>query len=193
MTLIYSKTLRAHVTHVDQVLQLLVNYQLFLNRYKCAFGVSKVEYLGHIFSHDGVHMHLQKIEVMNNYPNPKTLKILRGFLGLTGYCKNFIRNYGKIASPIKTFHKNNSFTWNDAIERAFQDLKNIICTTTIVTLPDFTKTFVLECDTYSKGIEEVLMQEGQPMAFTRKKLCERHLGKSTYEKEMMAILHVMDI
>jgi hypothetical protein len=76
--LIYSKTWHAHVTHVDQVLQLLVNHQLFLKRSKCAFGVSEVEYLGHIVSHDGVHVDPKKIEVMKDW--------------------KFVRNYGKIVS-----------------------------------------------------------------------------------------------
>jgi hypothetical protein len=48
-------------------------------------GVSKVEYLGHIFIHDGVHMDPKKNDAMKDWPHPKNLKILRSFLGLTSY------------------------------------------------------------------------------------------------------------
>jgi hypothetical protein len=191
--LIYRKTWTYHLSHVDRVLHLLSQHQLFLKQSKCAFGASEVEYLGHLVGKDGIRVDPKKIEAMKYWPHPKTLKSLRGFLGLTGHYRKFLKNYGKIAIPLTALLKKNSFTWTLVITQAFQTLKMATCTTPILALPDFIKTFVLECDASGKGIGVVLMQEGRPLAFTSKKLSENNLGKSIYEKEMLAILHVMDL
>jgi hypothetical protein len=102
---------------------------------------------------------------------------MHGFLGLTGYYRKFVQNYGKIADPLTTLLKNNSFSWTPTTNQSLQALKDTICTTPIWALPDFTKTFVLECDASGRGIRVVLMQNGCPLDFTNKQLSERHLGQ----------------
>jgi hypothetical protein len=191
--LIYRKTWIDHLAHVDRVLHLLSQHQLFLKQSKCAFGASEVEYLGHLVGKDGIRVDTKKIETMQDWPHAKTLKSLRGFLGLTGYYRKFVKNYGKIAAPLTALLKKNYFTWTPAIAQACQTFKMAMCTTPVLALPNFTKTFLLECDASGKGIGVVLMQEGRPLAFTSKQLSERNLGKSIYEKEMLDIMHVIDL
>jgi hypothetical protein len=87
--LIYSHTWDSHLQHVDKLLQLLRDHQLFVKKSKCSFGASEVEYLGHIVGRDRVRMDPNKIQAMQDWPHPKTLKILWGFLGLTGYYRKF--------------------------------------------------------------------------------------------------------
>jgi hypothetical protein len=181
--LIYSKTWQAHLAHVDQVLHLLSQHKLFLKQFKCAFGAPEIEYLGHIAGKDGVCVDPNKIEAMKDWPCPKTLQTFRGLLDLTGYYCKFVQNYRKIANPLTALLNKNAFSWTSTADQSFQVLKEAMCMTPALALPDFTKTFVLECDASGKSIGVVLMQDGRPLAFSTKQLFERHLGKSTYEKE----------
>jgi len=154
--------------------------------------MEEVEYLGHIVGLEGVKMDPKKIEEMQDWTQPKTLKSLRGFVGLTRYYRKFDRNYGHITKPLTQILKKNSFFWNDDAQQVLTALKNAMCSTPVLALPDFTKYFVIECDASGTGIGAVLMQEGRPLAFTSQQLSGRNMGQSTYEKEMMAILHVVD-
>jgi hypothetical protein len=82
--------------------------------------------LSHIVNKDGLHVNPKKIESMQDWPHPKNIKSLHGFLGLMGYYRNFIWNYGKISSPFTSLLKNNGFTWTPNADHSFQALKYTI-------------------------------------------------------------------
>jgi hypothetical protein len=88
---IYNKSWEENVQHVDRVLQLLEEQQIYTNPSKCAFDVQEVEYLGHIVSHEGVKVGPHKIKATREWPILKTLKKPRGFLGSTSYYYNFFQ------------------------------------------------------------------------------------------------------
>jgi hypothetical protein len=67
-----------------------------------------------------------------------------------------------------------------------------MCTNPILVVHDFNKTFFLECDDLGKILKVVLLQEGCPLEFTSKKLCDCNFLKSTYEKEMVDIINVVE-
>jgi hypothetical protein len=173
--LIYGKSWQAHLIHLNQVLHLLSKNQFFLKQSKCAFGASKVEYLSHIVGKDGT-VNPKKIEAMNNWPHPKNIKSLYGFLDLTRYYCRFVQNYDKIVVPLTTLLQENSFSWTSTVDQSFQALKEAMCMTLVLALPDFTKTFVMECDSSRKVIGATLTQDGRPLDFTSKQIFERHLG-----------------
>lgn len=98
--LVYSQSWSEHLQHLESVFMLLRKNQLRVKREKCQFGQKQIHYLGHIISEKGVDMDPTKIESILSWPQPVTLKGLRGFLGLTGYYRKFIQHYGRTFNSI---------------------------------------------------------------------------------------------
>lgn len=107
--LVYSPDSETHLHHLQITFQILRDNQLYLKLSKCQFHSSSIEYLGHIISVDGVAADPSKTKAMQDWPIPTNIKSLRGFLGLTGYYRRFIRDYGKIAKPRTQLLKKNNF------------------------------------------------------------------------------------
>jgi hypothetical protein len=119
------------------------------------------------------------------------LNILRGFLGLTGYYRKFVHNYGRITTPLMTLTKKDAFSWTPEATKYFEQLKEVMCKSLVLTTPNFTKIFIMECDTSGNRIGVVLMKERRPLDFESRPLKGKDLHKPIYEKEMMAILHAL--
>ena len=71
--------------------------------------VQEVEYLGHIVSHEGAKIDPNKIKSIKEWKIPTTLRHIRGFLRLIEYYCKFVKNYGKIATPLTKLLKNDAF------------------------------------------------------------------------------------
>jgi hypothetical protein len=156
--LIYSESLEAHQNHLQQFFQILRANQLFIKKSKCTFVQSQLEYLGHIIGEQGVQTDPAKIQAVQDWPNPTNHKQLRGFLGLSGYYRKFIKNYGAISRPLTDLLKKNTpFVWTPALQESFDTLKTALVEAPVLALPDFTKPFVLETDASDQAIGVVLM------------------------------------
>ncbi|XP_042972766.1 uncharacterized protein LOC122304569 [Carya illinoinensis] len=186
--LIYSRDEEAHLLHLQLTFDILRANQLYAKLSKCAFACLEVAYLGHLISGQGVRADPEKIKAMLNWPPPQSLKALRGFLGLTGYYRRFVKGYEAITATLTNLLKKDSFTWDETAQAAFDKLKTAMSEPPVLALPNFLKPFVIECDASGEAIGAVLMQAGRPIAFFSQALKGRSLRLSTYEKEFLALV-----
>ena len=91
-------------------------------------------------------------------------------------------------SPIADYMKQGEFVWTKATLEAFNEVKQKMTEALVMRLPDFTKSFEMECDASGIGIGGVLSQEHHPIAYFSEKLNGAKQKYSTHDKEFYAII-----
>jgi hypothetical protein len=163
--LVYSKSLNEHVGHLKAVFDCLRLEKLYANLAKCTFCSSSTIFLGFVVSKDGLKVDDSKIKAIQEWPQPTTPTMVRSFLGLAGFYRRFVRDFSIIAAPLHELTKKNAdFKWKLQHENAFATLKDRLCNAPLLQLPDFAKTFEIECDASGHGIGGMLLQDRKPIA-----------------------------
>ena len=121
--LIYSKLAEEHKEHVRKVLHLLCQHKLYAKKSKCTFFTPQIEYLGFIVSQDGIFVDLAKVKDIVEWPQPKSVSKIRGFLGIIGWYRTFIKYYALIAAPLTNLlKKGNKINWEAHHQESFDKL-----------------------------------------------------------------------
>ena len=189
--LIYSASWTEHLQHLRAVLDVLRAHQLHLKRTKCSFAARSVQYLGHVITSAGVAMDTSKVEAVQSWPQSRNARGLRGFLGLAGYYRRFIQDYGIIAAPLTQLLRKEGFKWSDDAEAAFTALKLALSAAPVLHLPDFTEPFIVDCDASGLGFGAVLHQDGALIAFFSRPFAARHLKVVAYERELIGLVRAV--
>ncbi|GBG81924.1 hypothetical protein CBR_g34106 [Chara braunii] len=190
--LIFSKTVEEHVAHLDKVLSLLRQHKFKINGEKCEFGRTRVLYLGHEISAEGLKPDDANVASIRDWPRPQSVTEMRSFSGMTGYYRTFVKNYSIVAAPLTDLTRlDTPWEWTDECEAAFRHLKHALTHYEVLKLPDPDKPFIVSTDASQYGIGAVLaQQEGpklRPVEYMSKKMLSQKLAKSTYEKELYAV------
>uniref|UniRef100_A0A2N9HQM2 Integrase catalytic domain-containing protein n=1 Tax=Fagus sylvatica TaxID=28930 RepID=A0A2N9HQM2_FAGSY len=108
----------------------------------------------------------EKVKAIKEWPMPKSIIEVKSVHGLASFYQRFVKDFSTIAAPlIKVIKKNVGFHWGADQENAFATIKEKLCSAPVLALPNFNKTFEIECDASGIGIEAVSMQDRRLIAF----------------------------
>ncbi|KMQ81648.1 gag-pol fusion protein, partial [Lasius niger] len=195
--IVISETFDQHLHLLTEVFQRLRDARLRLNPDKCRFCVEQLKYLesimGHVIDREKIRTDPEKVSAVADWPEPRTVKQVRQFLGMASWYRRFVANFSTIAAPLTRLTKKNArWTWGADEEHAFQELKRTLVSAPVLAYPDFTRRFVLQTDASNSGLGAVLTQNFEDgervIAYASRTLNGAERNYSATELECLAVV-----
>jgi transposase InsO family protein len=193
--LIHTKTWEDHIKALRELFQRLSVSNFTIRPSKCILGADNVDFIGHRLSEGLKGLHEDNVKKIKDAPRPTTKTQVRSFMGLANYYREYVPNFAAVTAPLTDLLKKgqpNKVNWEEAQERAFQAVRDILVEKPVLHLPDPSKTFILRTDASNDGVGAILMQEDDgklhPVSYASKKLNQAEKNYSTIEKECLAII-----
>ena len=183
-----------HLQNLRALLQRLQDKGLRCNLDKCVFAQPSVDYLGHTLSRDGISKG-RKVDAVVKMPPPTDVSTLRSFLGSIQFYGKFIPNLSTLTEPLtRLTRKGSPWKWENEEQAAFQRLRDILCTDTVLAHFDPDLQIGISCDASEVGIGAVLFHRyadgaERPIANASKTLTDTQRRYSQIQKEALAVIY----
>ena len=181
---------------LEKVFDRLRARQLRLKESKCQFGLSQVEYVGHVVNGDGVTLSHARRQAIANIVAPRSTAEVRSFIGFANYFRQFVPGFAVLAKPLTALCSPKvAFGWGKEQEEAFQAIKEAAMRSPLLAFIDYSRPLVLRTDASTLGIGGVLLQLNEhhgkevPIAFVSKAFNDVERKWSTIEQEAFAIYY----
>ena len=189
-----SQNVYQHLLHLKLLFHRLLENNLTINLEKSHFFRSEVKFLGHILTSTGIKPVPEKIEAIRNFSRPRNLKELRGFLGLINFYTKFSKKHAaKIVPILELLKKGVKLSWNNDLERVFNEIEFLFSSSILLNYPEVKKPFYLQTDSSDVTLYSVLVQLDEdgnpcPIIYASRTLKGAELAYYTTKKELLAIV-----
>lgn len=180
-----------HDDIVKLVLDRIQKSGLKLNKNKCAFGLSEIKYVGHIFSADGVKADPSKIEAITKMPTPNDSSELHRLLGMITYLGKFIPNLSDNTALLRNLlQKDSIWTWTEEHTKQFKQLQDLVTSSPVLHYFDPKLTSKVSVDASKSGLGTVRRhgENWHPIAYTSRSMNSSERNYAQIEKETLAIV-----
>ena len=192
--LVTGSTDEEHTKTLDQVLRRLSDAGVRLQREKCSLLLPSVEYLGHRIASLGLQPTDGKIAALKDAPIPRNVSQLRSFLGILNYYAKFLPNLSTLHAPLhRLLRKQSAWTWGPEQQAAFDHIKGLLTSDSVLAHYDPAKPLILACDASPYGVGAVLshkLEDGseRPIAYASRSLGPAEKKYAHLDKEGLAII-----
>ena len=207
---IHARTAEENLQRLEHVFQKLHEAGLRLKPSKCHFLQTRVKFLGHVITGEGVEVDHDKTEALTTWPIPKNPKQLMRFLGFAGFYRRFVKDYSKLAEPLHRLLQGQEkkkkkckskkqaakktvppWTWGEPQQQAFESLIEKLTSPPILAYADFDLPFLLHTDASGHGLGAVLYQhqEGKDrvIAYASRSLSKSERNYPAHKLEFLAL------
>ena len=192
--ILFSKDVPSHFKTLDDVLTRIENANLKIKLQKCVFFKVELIFLGFLVNKDGIQPNPEKVKVVKEYPVPKSIENVRSFIGFTGFYRQFIEGYSRIALPLTAmFKKGAKFIWTTTEQHAFETLRDKLLNEPILKYPDYNKQFFVASDASKKSIGAVLLQDyngiKKPISYASRLMTSAEKNYNVTSTEALALIY----
>ena len=165
---------------------------LSLNSKKMQFKSTDCKFFGHKLTPDGIKMDPKKIEAIIHMDPPQNVESHQSFNGMVNYLKKFSPVLSELSEPLRRLCKSGvKWAWESEQHYAFEVIKQVIMALPVLAYFDKTKKHTIQCDAFKKGLG-VLLQESKPVMYVSRVLTETEQRYSNIERELLAIVFVLE-
>ena len=183
---------KLHLEHLEKVFTRLGEAGLKINASKSTFCTNELEYLGYLINREGVRLTLKKVEAIKQLAVPRTKKQLRSFIGMVNYYRDVWPKRAHLLAPLSAMTSTKAkWVWTKEHQEAFDNMKLLIAKETLLTYPNFNKTFEIHTDASKVQLGACISQEGKPIAFYSRKLTDAQTRYTTTERELLSIVETL--
>ena len=182
-----------HLKLLEEVLERLSRYHLTINKGKYAFFQREVTYCGYRVDGEGLHKTAEKVQSVMEAPQPSNVSQLHAFLGMVNYYHRFLPNLSTTLTPLHHLLKKHiKWAWSPECEAAFNKVKQLMASDTVLTHFNPGVPLVLSCDASPYGLGAVLshtMPDGgeRPVVYVSRTLTPAECNYAQIDKEALAV------